>query len=50
MFLEAFLFRLWIRIVYHEEKFLISNNPIEQDLGSTEDTVEHPNKITAFLL
>lgn len=40
----AFLFRLWIGIVYHEKNFLITEtNNSQIDLGNTEDAVEYPN-------
>ena len=53
-YFSRFLFRLRIGAIYHEKNFLItgtSNNRIEQDLKSTEDTIECPNQtVTAFLL
>lgn len=52
--IPVFLFHLWIGTVHHGENFLIietSNNRIEQDLGNTENAVEHSNQtVTAFLL
>ena len=42
---DAFLFCLRIRIVYHGENFLITgiSSRIEQDLGSTENTMSQSN-------